>query len=85
MHQSGYFSLFSLAWDGSVKGLGVGVGTQPKALSGLAIGLQWVVVFAIRTEGSCSDQFKTVLPIGFVGKEHSMGNLLVQGKRQGRR
>lgn len=36
-----------------MKGLGVDVGTQPKALSGLAIGLQWVVVFAIQTEGPC--------------------------------
>lgn len=52
MHKPGYFSSSSLAWGGRVKRLGVGVGTQPKALSGPAIGLQRVVVFAIQTEGT---------------------------------
>ena len=52
MHKPEYFSSSSLAWGGRMKGLGVGVGTQPKALSGPAIGLQRVVVFAIQTEGT---------------------------------
>lgn len=57
MHEPGYFPSLSLA--------------PSPSLSGPAISLEWVLVFAIWTEALYRDQFNTVPATGLVGKEAS--------------